>query len=333
VWDAAGGRELLTLKGHTGLVGSVAWSPDGNRLLTGSADETAKVWDAAGGPERLTLKGHTTMVFFVAWSPDGRRLATGGGDGTAKVWDAAGGRELLTLTGHTGPVWSVAWSPDGRQLATRSLDGTARVWEAADAEAVQEWARQDRAVQDLRERDDISSPRAQGFLRDWLLLLPLPWAAGETAAQALDRHQIPDEAQARPRAGDRVPLGGRELIWQEYRSPGAVVDFDAAARQMTERSVAYAVCYIESDRERPGLWLQVGGDDRAKVYLNGREIYRSRSSRTVQPLAAVGLVRLERGINVLLLKVVNEKELWQCCARLVDDSGRPAEGLRVRLAP
>jgi hypothetical protein len=208
------------------------------------------------------------------------------------------------------------------------------VWEAADAEAVQEWARQDRAAQALRDRDDISSPRAQGFLRDWLLLLPLPWTAGETVAQALDRHQIPDEAQMRPRAGDRIPLGGRELAWQEHRSPRAVVDLNAAAGQMTERSVAYAVCYIESDRERDGLWLQVGGDDRAKVYLNGLEIYRSPSSqRVTQRLDAVGPVRLERGINVLLLKVVNEKESWQCCARLVDDAGRPAEGLRVRLAP
>jgi hypothetical protein len=105
---------------------------------------------------------------------------------------------------------------------------------------------------------------------------------------------------------------------------------------MTERSVAYAVCYIESDRERHGLWLQVGGDDRAKVYLNGQEIYRSRANRIVaprQPLDAVGPVRLERGINVLLLKVVNLRDPWQCCARLVDDAGGPAEGLRVRLAP
>jgi hypothetical protein len=211
------------------------------------------------------------------------------------------------------------------------------VWEAADAEAVQEWARQDRAVQDLRDSDDFWSPRAHGFLRDWLLLLPLPWAAGETVAQALDRHQIPDEPQARPRAGVRVPLGGRDLVWQEHRSRGAVVDLNAAAGQVTERSVAYAICYIESDRERDGLWLQVGGDDWAKVYLNGVEIWRSRSSGFVNlpplPLDAVGPVRLERGINVLLLKVVNEKESWQCCARLVDDAGRPAGGLRVRLAP
>jgi WD40 repeat protein/serine/threonine protein kinase len=361
VWDAAGGRQLFPLKGHTSLVWSVAWSPDGARLATGSFDGTAKVWDAAGGRPLFPLEGHAGPVFSVAWSPDGARLATGSFDGAAKVWDAAGGRELLTLKGHAGRVFCVAWSPDGRRLATRGRDGTAMVCEAADAEAVQEWARQDRAVQDLRDRDDISSPRAQGFLQDWLLLLPLPWAVGETMVQALDRHQIPDEgrgvlarerelaaqaldrqqildeAQARPRAGDRVPLGGRELVWREHRSPEAFVDFNAAAGQLTERSVAYAVCYIESDRERHGLWLQVGYDDWAKVYLNGGEIYRSRSRRFLTPpplpLEGVGPVRLERGINVLLLKVVNERDWWQGCARLVDDAGRPAEGLRVKLTP
>jgi hypothetical protein len=317
-----------------------------------------KVWDTASGREVVTLKGHTSVIFSVAWSPDGARLATGSRDGTAKVWDTAGGRELLTLKGHGSQVYSVAWSPDGRRLATRGSDGTARVWETADAEAVQEWARQDRAVQDLLDTNAFHSPRAKGFLQTWLLLLPMPWTAGETvahaldrrqspgeghdllagvrelAAQALDRQQIPDEAHVRPRAGDRVPLGGRELVWQEYRSPGAVMSFNAAAGQLTERSVAYAVCYIESDRGRDGLWLQVCYDDCGKVYLNGRQIHRSRSTEFVwEPLDAVGPVRLEPGSNVLMLKVVNETEGWECGARLVDDKGRPVEGLRVKLTP
>jgi len=354
VWDAAGGREPITLRGHAGPVSCAVWSREGNRLATASWDGTVKVWDAAAGRELFPLKGHTSGIYSVAWSPDGARLATGSADSTAKVWDAAGGRELLTLKGHGGAVYCVAWSPDGQRLATRSSDGTARLWEASDAEAVQEWARQDRAVHDLRDRDDIST---RGFLRDWILLLPIPWEAGETVARALDRHQIPgegrglsgldaelaaqaldrpqipDEAQARPRAGDRVPLGGRELVWQEHRSPGAVVDFNAAAGQLTERGVAYAVCYIESDRKRDGLWLQFGCDDWGKVYLNGGEIYRSRSRRLVSPLDPIGPVQLKPGINVLVLKVVNETEGWMFSARLVDDAGRPAEGLHVRLTP
>jgi dipeptidyl aminopeptidase/acylaminoacyl peptidase len=331
VWDAADGRVLLTLKGHAGAV-IVSWSPDGARLATGSGDKLAKVWDAAGGQEPLTLKGHTGLVGSVSWSPDGARLATGSLDGTAKVWDAAGGRELLTLKGHAGAV-VVSWSPDGARLATGSLDGTAKVWDAAGAAAVQQWARQDRAVQDLLESNDFRGPRAQGFLQTWLLLLPLPFASGETGKQALDRPQLPGEASLRPRPGERVTVGGQPRLWQEHQSSRAVVDFNAVLGRVAERSVAYAVCYLESDRERDDLWLQVGSDDQAKVYLNGREIYRIRQPRSLWTLDPVGPVGLKRGINVLLVKVVNETEQWEACARLVDDAGRPAQGLRVRLTP
>ena len=70
-------RRLLTLKGHSGTVYSVAFSPDGKRLATGSGDRTVKLWDAATGQELLTLKGHSDNVYSVAFSPDGKRLATG----------------------------------------------------------------------------------------------------------------------------------------------------------------------------------------------------------------------------------------------------------------
>ena len=79
IWDAASGRELLTLRGHTSAV-SVCFSPDGKRLATASEDKTAKIWDAASGQEMLTLRGHTSSVISVCFSPDGKRLATGSDD-------------------------------------------------------------------------------------------------------------------------------------------------------------------------------------------------------------------------------------------------------------
>jgi WD40 repeat protein len=87
VWDVATGQLLLTLKGHTGDVTSVAFSPDGKRLVSGSHDKTLKVWDAATGQEALTLKGHTGDVTSVAFSPDGKRLASASKDQTVRIWD------------------------------------------------------------------------------------------------------------------------------------------------------------------------------------------------------------------------------------------------------
>jgi WD40 repeat protein len=127
VWDARTGQE--TLKGHTDTVSSVAFSPDGKRLLSGSF-QTVKVWDAQTGQKTLTLKGHTLGVKSVAFSPDGKRLASASEDKTVKVWDAQTGQEILTLKGHTHFVNSVALSPDGKRLASASVDKTVKVWDA-----------------------------------------------------------------------------------------------------------------------------------------------------------------------------------------------------------
>jgi hypothetical protein len=225
----------------------------------------------------------------------------------------------------------VCWSPDGTRLATGSEDGTAKVWDAANAAAIQRWARQDRALKDFQDSNDFRNPHAQGFFQTWLLLLPLPFATGEDGAQALMRQQLPDEAMLRPRAGGTAIIGGRQWVWQEHRSPGAVVNFNAVAGRVAERSVAYAACYLECDRARDGLWLQVGTDDQGKVYLNGRAIYEYRQSRDVSWLNTIGPLSLERGVNVLLIKVANESGQWEGCLRLVDDAGRPVQGLRVKL--
>src|SRR5262249_42004283 len=82
-----GGQEVLTLKGHTGGVSSLSFSPDGTRLASGSQDRTVKIWDTTSGQEVLTLKGHADLVTAVCFSPDGTRLASASRDKTVKVWE------------------------------------------------------------------------------------------------------------------------------------------------------------------------------------------------------------------------------------------------------
>jgi WD40 repeat protein len=121
--------ELLLQIGHSAQVFSVAFSPDGKKLASGSMDNTVILWDLATGKPEKILKGHTGWVLSVAFSPDGRKLASGSRDNTVILWDINSGRAEKILKGHTSIVFSVAFSPDGKKLASGSWDETVILWD------------------------------------------------------------------------------------------------------------------------------------------------------------------------------------------------------------
>jgi WD40 repeat protein/serine/threonine protein kinase len=95
VWDLALRREIVTLRGHAFPPTAVAFSPDGKRIISGSADQTVKLWDAETGAELFTLRGHGGNVLCLAISADGHKIVSGGIDNTAKIWDATPQREAI----------------------------------------------------------------------------------------------------------------------------------------------------------------------------------------------------------------------------------------------
>jgi len=105
--------------GHSGFVFSVAFSPDGGRVLSGG-DTTLKLWDTATGALIRTFEGHSDMVSSVAFSPDGARVLSGSWDKTIKQWDVATGVLIRTFEGHSEGVRSVAFSPAGGRVLSGS---------------------------------------------------------------------------------------------------------------------------------------------------------------------------------------------------------------------
>jgi len=126
-------QQKVVLSGHYGYVLSVAFSPDGNILASGSQDNTIRLWDVSlRKPLGEPLIGHSGWVRSIAFSPDGKILASGSRDNTVRLWDVATRTPLgEPLTGHSKPVYSVAFSPDGLTLASGSGDNTIRLWDVS----------------------------------------------------------------------------------------------------------------------------------------------------------------------------------------------------------
>ena len=124
IGSQAADTNVINLKGHTGTVNSVTFSPDGMQILTASGDATARIWDAHTGVELKKFEGHKNSVLSAAYFPDGKRIVTASEDSTVRIWDANPssvnfGKELKLSQVELFDIGSVNFSPD-RKKCTRS---------------------------------------------------------------------------------------------------------------------------------------------------------------------------------------------------------------------
>ena len=181
-----------------------------------------------------------------------------------------------------------------------------------------------------RPADDSSGTNEEGFVQRWLVLAPIPFAANESGADALGKEQVKDEAKLKPKAGAKVKVGDKELVWKEHVCKEHLLDFNAILDAVTEDSVAYAVTWVVAPEEFKNVKMKTGSDDQAKVYLNGKEVFKFTEARAAEKDQDSTEVTLQKGVNVIVVKVVNEKMDWSFCLRFTDKDDKPLTNLKSK---
>jgi hypothetical protein len=175
------------------------------------------------------------------------------------------------------------------------------------------------------------SPDAEGFIRNWLVLAPIA-IEGESGADEIDKEMIAGEATIAPRAGDKAMARGKELTWTAHHTDDYFIDFlKDFGKTRGEYVAGYAVAYITAGAEMK-VTLALSTNDQGKAWLNGKQVFRFADTRTLEKDSDRADVTLVKGQNVLVLKVINEVNNWQGCARFLNN-GAPVTGLTISAAP
>jgi len=177
--------------------------------------------------------------------------------------------------------------------------------------------------------DEKAGTDAEGFIQQWLVLAPVPLKDGEDGAAGLSREAVADEAKLKPKAGDKVKAGDKELAWKAYAAKDHLLDFNGHLGAQTEDAIGYAVTYVTSPADMT-VKMKTGSDDQCKVWLNGKEAFKFADARPADKDQDTTEVSLKKGVNVLVVKVVNEKVDWSFCVRFTDKDDKAVAGLTAK---
>jgi opacity protein-like surface antigen len=174
-------------------------------------------------------------------------------------------------------------------------------------------------------------PDAEGFIRNWLVLAPVA-IEGESGASEIDRDILKGEAAIAPKAGDKIGVGSQLLGWTAHQTSDYFIDFlQSFGGTRGEYVAGYAVAYINVDEEMK-VTLALSTNDQGKAWLNGKQVFKFAETRTLEKDTDRTDVTLVKGQNILVLKVINEVNNWQACARFLKN-GEPVKNLQITTAP
>jgi len=175
------------------------------------------------------------------------------------------------------------------------------------------------------------SPDSEGFIRNWLVLAPIA-VQEDSGATEIEKDFLGGEATIKPKPGDKVNVGGKILTWTPHQTTDYFIDFlKAFGAERGEDVAGYAVAYIVADNDMK-VRLSVGSNDQCKAWVNGKQIVKFTETRTLDKDTDSGDVLLTKGQNVLVFKVINEKNNWQGAARFLLN-GAPVTGLKISALP
>ncbi|MEL6836207.1 MAG: WD40 repeat domain-containing protein [Bacteroidota bacterium] len=216
--------------GHSAEISAVAFSPDGQTVLTGSYDGTAKLWNLSG-EELQTFPGHGDAISAVAFSPGGDTIATASYDRTARLWSRTG-EELQILRGHQGAVYSVTFSPDGQFILTGSRDRMAVVWSQAGKELYRLSGHQGRVYA------AVFSPDGQYILTGSDDRTAKLWNTGGELITSLTGHESDIHAVAFSPGGENILTGSRDRTARLWSLEGVEL-----RKYLGHRGSVYAVAF------------------------------------------------------------------------------------------
>lgn len=174
-------------------------------------------------------------------------------------------------------------------------------------------------------------PDADGFIRNWLVLAPIA-IQEDSGATEIDKDFLGGEATIKPKPDEKVNVDGKILTWTPHQTADYFVDFrQAFGAERGEDAAGYAVAYVVADEEMK-VRLSIGSNDQCKAWVNGAQVIKFAETRILDKDTDSGDVTLVKGQNVLVFKVINEKNSWQGAARFLKD-GAGVKNVRISLAP